>query len=621
MTDPVSSQPAQITFTVDGEDVSVPDDGVSLLAALRGRLGVRSPKAGCNPQGQCGCCTVLVDGAPRVACVTPVRRVAGRVITTVDGLAEEDRERWSDALLATGGSQCGFCTPGIVCRLEGLRSKNTAPDDFDAVDRALAAHLCRCTGWQTIREAWSLVVSGASVVEHARGRERDLEAASQRATIEGHSLQHVSADVVLGRGGFAEDTAPRGALVAGPDGDGGWVVADSLPAARALAGKVQGRHGTTSPEPPLALPEGDWVLTLRTGWVEPAYLETDASWCEPGGEPFTSLANGGAFGGKVSTDVGRIARELADEHGRPVRVVLSREDVVRTGPKRPPIAAGLRADGTGTIRVVRTDGIADAIRSVAPDLIVEEVDVVGPPTSAAIRGAGVVEAQLLVAALAAKQASDPAGHSARSATVTSAEGATATVSIGNDGVVRVDLHCGRTLDTIVLRSYVIGAVHMALGWVTSEGLSVDVDGVISDLTIRSFGVLRASEMPHVEVTLHEDDTPPVNGSDVVFAATAAAAWSAQGWPTVWPTRRSIRTDSHVTQGRPEHTDRSLPSPRPCRGVPRGLRSTRSGRRRDDRRWGHGRDDAGTGQHVRVARSRGGIALRRREDHRLPPPYA
>ena len=547
MTDPTSIEIPQITFFVDGEEVSVPDNGVSLLAALRGRLGVRAPKAGCNPQGQCGCCTVLVDGAPRVSCVTPVRRIAGRVITTVDGLAEEDRERWSDALLATGGSQCGFCTPGIVCRLEGLRSKNTAVDDLDAVDRALAAHLCRCTGWQTIREAWSMVVSGSSVVEHERREDRNFEDASRRATIEGRSAQQVSAEVALGRGGFAEDTAPLDALVAVPNGAGGWVVAGSLTEARALAGKVQGRHGTTSPEPPLELPEGDWELTMRTGWVEPAYLETDASWCEPGGEPFTSLANGGAFGGKLTTDVGQVARELAYEHRQAIRVVLSREDVVRDGPKRPPIAAGVRADGSGVIRVARTEGIAEAITNIAPQFIVEEVDVVGPPTSVDIRGAGVAEAQILLAALAAKNASESGDNNAHIATVTSAEGAVATVSMGADGIVRVDLRCGRLLDAIVLRSYAIGAVHMALGWVTSEGLSVDEDGMISDLTIRSFGVLRSADMPHVEVTLHEEDTEPVNGSDAVFAATAAAVWSAQGWPTDWPTGRSVLSNARVTQ--------------------------------------------------------------------------
>ncbi len=535
MTDPAASEPASISFVVDGTEVHVPDNGVSLLAALRGRLGVRAPKAGCNPQGQCGCCTVLVDGAPRVSCVTPVRRIAGRVITTVDGLAEVDRTRWADALVATGGSQCGFCTPGIVCRLEGLRARGTAADDLPAVDRALSAHLCRCTGWQTIREAWSLRMSDAAAVD---GADRDLAAASARATIEGRSPQVVSTDAVLGRGGFAEDTAPAGALVAVPDGADGWVVAASLPEARALAGKVQGRHGTTASEPPLALPEGEWDLTLRTSWVEPAYLETDASWCEPGGEPFTALANGGAFGAKTASEVGRVARMLADEHGRAVRVVLSREDVVRTGPKRPPVAIGLRSDGSGVIRVVRTDGVAAAIHAVAPGLVVEEVDIVGPPTSVSIRGAGTVEALVVLAALEARRGST--GEPVRAATVTTPEGATAAVVIDADDVVRIDLRCGRVLDPVVLRSYAIGAAHMALGWVTSEGLSVDADGTINDLTIRSFGVLRAADMPHVEVVLHDEDGDPVNGSDAVFAATAAAVWSAQGWPTDWPTGRGPR---------------------------------------------------------------------------------
>jgi len=546
VTESVSSDAAVITFVVDGEAVSVPDTGISLLAALRGRLGNRAPKAGCNPQGQCGCCTVLVDGAPRVACVTPVRRIAGRVITTVDGISDEERERWSDALLATGGSQCGFCTPGIVCRLEGLRAKGTSADDHAAVDRALAAHVCRCTGWQTIHEAWSLMASGSAVIEHERGAGRDIVAASQRASIEGRSPQVVSAEVVLGRGGFAEDTAPADALVAVPDGAGGWVVAASLPEARALAGKVQGRHGTTTPEPPIALPDGEWELTLRTSWVEPAYLETDSSWCEPGGEPFTSLANGGAFGGKNTTEVGRVARELADAHGRAVRVVLSREDVVRTGPKRPPLAAGLRSDGSGIVRVARTEGIVAAINRVAPQVVVEEVDIVGPPTSADLRSAGIAEAQVLLSVLDARNGNDGGEPGVHCATVSSDEGATATVAIGQDGVVRVDLACGRILDRTVLRSYVIGAVHMALSWVTSEGLSVDADGSISDLTMRSFGVLRAAEMPHVEVTLHEQESEPVNGSDAVFAATAAAIWMAQGCPTDWPTGRAPRT-AHVTQ--------------------------------------------------------------------------
>ncbi|HSH61992.1 MAG TPA: 2Fe-2S iron-sulfur cluster-binding protein, partial [Acidimicrobiales bacterium] len=140
-----------LTFRVDGRAVEVADDGASLLEVLRERLGIRSPKDGCSPQGQCGCCTVLVDGQPRVACVTPARRVAGRGVTTLDGLAEAERSAWADAFLASGASQCGFCTPGIIVRLSALRA--TGRGNEKDVDNALLAHLCRCTGWVTIKEA------------------------------------------------------------------------------------------------------------------------------------------------------------------------------------------------------------------------------------------------------------------------------------------------------------------------------------------------------------------------------------------------------------------------------------------------------------------------------------
>ncbi len=545
MSDRPAPNVAMIQFVVDGQQVEVIDNGFSLLAALRAQLGVRSPKAGCNPQGQCGCCTVLVDGSPRVACVTPARRVAGRSITTVDGLPEADRQRWADAFLAVGASQCGFCTPGIICRLEGLRAKGTAADDLAAVDRALAAHLCRCTGWQTIEEAWALAVGEVSALEP---KPRDLDAASRRAAIEGRTPQRVAIDVALGQGGFSEDTAPVGALVAMPRTDAGWpgsiedwAVAPSLPEARALAGKVQGRHGTIEPAPPIDIAPGEWDLTLRTSWVEPAYLETDAAWCEPGGEPSSVLANGGAFGGKLTSMVGEMARLLADANGRTVRAVLSREDVVRLGPKRPPMAAALRADGTGVIRVVRTAGVVEAINAVFPKVTVEEIDVVGPSTSIAIRSAGWAEAAVLRAVLAARAAAADGSSSANLIRVVAPEGAEATAEISSDGIVRIELRCGRILDEVVLRSYVIGAAHMALGWVLSEGLAVDADGVIGDLTIRSFGVLRASEMPPVAVTLHDEDAEPVNGSDAVFAAVAAAVWMQQGCASDWPTGGSLHS--------------------------------------------------------------------------------
>jgi xanthine dehydrogenase small subunit len=541
----MSSDPAPpallVPLVVDGVAVEVPDDGGTLLGALRDRLGVRSAKDGCSPQGQCGCCTVLVDGAPRVSCVTPLRRVSGRTITTIDGLTDDQRTMWSEAFVSTGASQCGFCTPGIVCRLEALRSKGVAPDDAGAVDRALAAHLCRCTGWQTIHEAWALVDAGGAATAGALEGVRDHDAAERRAGIEGGVAQHVARDVALGRSGFADDDAPRDALVAVPDGEGGWAVGETLAEARTRAGKIQGRRGTVESSPPIELPDGDWDLTLRTSWVEPAYLETDASWCVPGGEPVSPLANGGAFGGKVDSVVGDVARRLADEHGRVVRVLLSREDTVRMGPKRPPIAAGVRADGTGVVRVARTPGIDHAIHAAAPRFVVEEVDVPGPATSAALRAAGTAEALVLLAALTLRGAlaGGSFDHSSHHVSIDAPNGSSASAALGLDGVIRVEVMCGRILDRAVLRSYVIGAVHMALGWVTSESLAVDSDGTISDLTIRSFGIVRPADMPHVEVTLHEVDTEPVNGTDAVYAAVAALVWSVQGWPTDWPTRRPL----------------------------------------------------------------------------------
>ncbi len=105
--------------------------------------------------------------------------------------------------------------------------------------------------------------------------------------------------------------------------------------------------------------------------------------------------------------------------------------------------------------------------------------------------------------------------------------------------VDVTLAAGDPLDEVVLRSYAIGAAHMALGWVTSEGLAVDAaTGEIHDLTIRSFGVLRPAETPPITVTIVDDPAPPhARSTDAVFAAVAAAAWNALGRPTTFPAPR------------------------------------------------------------------------------------
>ena len=542
---------AGFELMIDGRVVVVADERATLLDVVREQVGIRSVKDGCSPQGQCGCCTVLVDGQARVACVTPARRVRGRRITTLDGLDSEVRDRWTRAFAAAGASQCGFCTPGIICRFAALDASGADHADRGAAARALAAHLCRCTGWQPILDAWcaypgadgatspadapSLAAragpppgpGGETSRSEADSSPADRSPADWRAAIEGRSPQAAGPHVAAGRGGFADDTAPAEALVAVPAADGsGWVTGETPAEARAAAGTGVGRRATASWGPPLTPPPGRWDVTLSTSWVEPGYLETDAAWCEPGGEPASPLGNGGAFGGKRNSPVAEAARRLAEEHQRPVRVLWSRPDAARFGPKRPPISAGVRADGTGVMRVVRTPGIAEVIKGYAPGLEVEEVDVAGPPISCDIRGAGWVEAAVLLAA--AQGADGPVA-------VTAPDGGRATAAVNPDGSLAVSVRAGPPLDETVLRSYCTGAAHMALSWVTSESLSVDESGVVHDLTVRSFGILGAAAMPPVEVTIEPDDGEPVNGSDAVFAAVAAAIWIDRGLPPVWPT--------------------------------------------------------------------------------------
>jgi xanthine dehydrogenase small subunit len=566
----MAAEPTRVAFRLDATDVVVDvDAGEMLLTTLRERLGVTSAKDGCAPQGQCGCCTVLVDGSPRVSCVTPVTRVAGRAVTTVDGLDADRRDALAAALCATGGSQCGFCTPGIVVRLADriAAGRTTGPD----LDRALAAHLCRCTGWQTIHEAV------ARLADPARAPARDRSRAAARAALEGHVDQRVDVGVPLGRGGFADDTAPRDALVAVPLPPGSdvpseeaagrrWVVADGLGAARERAGKVQGRRvpeGTAPPLPADPAPLGG--VTLATGWVEPAYLEPDASWCAPGGDPASPLGNGGAFGGKVGSIAAPAARELADRTGRPVRVVFAREDVVRLGPKRPPV--GLTAVADGDVlrvrgRVAAGDGVVAAFATppgghrLRWDVDVEPVAVAGPPVAASLRAVG--WAELAVLAEGALQAAGLERSSVvdgpRTAAVLLATAvvaptgaaAGARVSVDGEGrlsAVHVRVAAGDPLDATVLRAYAVGAAHMALGWVLSEGLAVDpVTGDVGDLTIRSFGVIRPQHVPPILVEVVPDAGPALPGAgDAAFAAVAAATWLALAdadgvLPPTWPAR-------------------------------------------------------------------------------------
>ena len=148
------------TFTCNGTPVEVRNDHPHLLAALREELGVLSPKDGCSPSGQCGCCTVLVDGKAVVSCNLGLERVAGKEVTTLEGIDADARDRMARAFAATGALQCGFCTPGILVRVSSLLEKKGAGLDRDTAARHLGAHLCRCTGYVKILDAVELLAKG-----------------------------------------------------------------------------------------------------------------------------------------------------------------------------------------------------------------------------------------------------------------------------------------------------------------------------------------------------------------------------------------------------------------------------------------------------------------------------
>jgi xanthine dehydrogenase molybdenum-binding subunit len=148
-TDPSS----RVAFVVNGTPVTVRKDHPHLLAALREELDITSPKDGCSPSGQCGCCTVLVDGKAIVSCQQSLEKVANTNITTLEGVSQVERDAFANAFAACGGLQCGFCIPGIVVRAKAQIDKKGAGLKREDMARHLGAHLCRCTGYVKILDA------------------------------------------------------------------------------------------------------------------------------------------------------------------------------------------------------------------------------------------------------------------------------------------------------------------------------------------------------------------------------------------------------------------------------------------------------------------------------------
>jgi aldehyde oxidoreductase len=195
-----AEQVGSTAFVLNGTPVEVRNDHPHLLSAIREELGVTSAKDGCSPMGQCGCCTVLLDGKASVSCLISLEKAAGKSVTTLEGFSAEERERFACAFAATGALQCGFCTPGIVVRLKALLDKKGSDLTREEASRHLGAHLCRCTGYTKILDAVEILASGAKPVVDITGG------------IGARSAKYESVEHALGDRGYVDDLRVPGML-------------------------------------------------------------------------------------------------------------------------------------------------------------------------------------------------------------------------------------------------------------------------------------------------------------------------------------------------------------------------------------------------------------------------
>jgi carbon-monoxide dehydrogenase small subunit len=151
-----------VTLTVNGSQLSADDvwPGENLLYTLRERLGLPGTKNACE-QGECGSCTVLLDGLPVCACLVAAPQAAGRTVVTVEGLARDGLHPVQQAFVDAGAVQCGFCTPGLVVAVADLLDRAPEPSD-EQIREALAGNLCRCTGYEKILDAVRLAAARRS---------------------------------------------------------------------------------------------------------------------------------------------------------------------------------------------------------------------------------------------------------------------------------------------------------------------------------------------------------------------------------------------------------------------------------------------------------------------------
>ncbi len=213
MLNSVDDASVTIQFSVNGNAVAVRDDHPHLLSALRDELDITSPKDGCSPTGQCGCCTVIIDGKAQVSCQVSLAKVAGRAVSTLEGFDTDERTRLASAFAACGALQCGFCTPGILVRTKALLDKKGAGLTRDDAARHLGGHLCRCTGYVKILDAVEMLAASHDVADGCRaGAPEEGTALELPRGIGQRGIRYEAMELALGDRDYVDDMRVPGML-------------------------------------------------------------------------------------------------------------------------------------------------------------------------------------------------------------------------------------------------------------------------------------------------------------------------------------------------------------------------------------------------------------------------
>jgi xanthine dehydrogenase molybdenum-binding subunit len=471
-----------VTFQLNGAPAQVEvEAGQSALDLLRERFRLISLKDACQPQGQCGCCLALVDGAPKTTCAIPAEKLEGRSIVTLEGVAEAERKLYADAFQSAAGLQCGFCTPGLALRIKWLTDQDRLLSRPE-IAKALDGHLCRCTGYVKIVDAVELIhqakrggsaprpaadggvgasmarVQGAELTlgarpfiadmvapgllhgavtlsPHARAQVVRIDTARARAlpgvvavvtardvpgdrwvgqiyrdwpvlVAEGEEVRYVG-DILAAIAAESPRIAREAAKLVEVEYAPLPPVLDPAEAVKPGAPRVNPKHENVLSRTHFQRGEVDAALaasahvvtgTWETQRIEHLFLEPEAALAVPRPDGILHLytqgqgifddrrqvaavlgvpedrvlaelvPNGGAFGGKEDMSIQAQTALLAHATGRPVRLVLSREESIRIHPKRHPMimtyTVGCDADGRLTAARVRILGDSGAYASV-----------------------------------------------------------------------------------------------------------------------------------------------------------------------------------------------------------------------------------------------------------------